>query len=283
MINCNEAKKISLVSILDKIGAKKVKQTNREVWYLSPFRNESTSSFKIDLTKNIWFDHGEGIGGNVLDFMMRYYECDLKRALQILNSQSFSFQQQAFKNIASEKEKNYEIRVIKPLTTPQLINYIQGRHIDSKIAQKYCREVHYTLNGKEYYGVGFKNVLEGYEVRNKYVKMCLGKKALTLISNNKDSVVVLESWSDFVSFLTLYPHREYRHDFLILNSVAIIKQASKLLIKYARILACLDNDEAGNTATKKFIDAFPNNVKDGRSLYSNHKDLNDFIIEKFGR
>lgn len=283
MINCSEAKKISLVSILDKIGAKKVKMTNCEVWYLSPFRNESTASFKVDVPKNIWYDHGEALGGNVLDFVMKYYKCDLKGALEVLDKESFSFHQPILLSNASEKEKNYIIEAVRAIENRKLKDYLEERKLSLKTTQKYCKEIHYTLNGKRYYGVGFKNVSEGYEIRNKYIKMCLGKKAISLISNNKDSVIVFESWSDFVSFLTLYPLREYRHDFLILNSVAIIKQASTLLFKYARIIACLDNDEAGNKATQKLLNAFPNSVKDGRSLYSNHKDLNDFLIAKLGR
>lgn len=193
MINCSEAKKISLVSILDKMGAKKIKQNNREVWYISPFRNESTASFKIALEKNIWFDHGEGKGGNVLDFVMRYYNCDLKKALQILDNDSFSFHQPISHDEAIEKEKNYEIRTIKPLTNIQLVNYIQSRYISLKMAKKYCVEVYYTLNNQSYFGIGFINDFEGYEIRNKYVKMCLGTKAPSYFNNNSSQIVLFES------------------------------------------------------------------------------------------
>ncbi|MVX35392.1 toprim domain-containing protein [Myroides sp. LoEW2-1] len=221
-MTCIEAKKISLESVLDKIGAKKVKQTNREIWYISPFRNETTGSFKIDLSKNIWFDHGEGKGGNILDFVMRYYKCDLKEALQVLDIESFSFHQPTIQGNAIEKEKNYKIEEIKPLINTQLINYIQSRSIDLKMAKEYCVELHYRLNDKSYYGIGFKNDLKGYEVRNKYVKMCLGTKAPSYFNNNSSQIILFESWSDFLSFLTLYPKAEKRYDYLILNSVGTL-------------------------------------------------------------
>ncbi|WP_166520715.1 toprim domain-containing protein [Myroides sp. LoEW2-1] len=311
MINCSEAKKISLISILDKIGAKKVKQTNREAWYLSPFRNETTASFKIDLSKNIWFDHGEGKGGNVLDFVMRYYKCELKEALQILDDESFSFHQPTFQDDAIEKEKKYEIRAIKPLANTQLINYIQSRRINLKMAKKHCVELHYSLNDKSYYGIGFKNELNGYEVRNKYIKMCLGTKAPSYFNNNSSQIVLFESWSDFLSFLTLYPKAEKSYDYLILNSVGTLNtilnsdtnnylykctngESDKCIhvhsdkcikntlykeLKYDIIICCFDNDAAGNNATRKVQDAFPNRIKDGRSLYPTHKDLNDYIMK----
>ena len=320
IMTCNEAKKISLVSILDKIGTQKIKQNNHEVWYISPFRNETTASFKIDINKNIWFDHGAGNGGNVLDFIMAFYKCDLKEALRILDNESFSFHQLIFHDETIEKEKNYEIRAIKPLTNTQLINYIQNRCISLKIAKKYCVEVYYSLNNKSYYGIGFTNDSEGYEIRNKYIKMCLGTKAPSYFNNNSNQIVLFESWSDFLSFITLYPKAENRYDFLILNSVGtlnnvLVKEPNNYLykctngendncinvqldksikeqkdncikntlykqLKYETIICCFDNDDAGNVATEKVQNAFPNRVKDGRYLYPNHKDLNDRISTK---
>ncbi|MCH5684068.1 hypothetical protein LWM68_07155 [Niabella sp. W65] len=38
------------------------------------------------------------------------------------------------------------------------------------IADRYCREVRYELNGKVYYGIGFRNDLGGFEIRNPYFK-----------------------------------------------------------------------------------------------------------------
>ncbi|MDM1362508.1 toprim domain-containing protein [Myroides marinus] len=310
-MTCNEAKKISLVSILDKIGAKKVKQNNHEVWYLSPFRNETTASFKIDLAKNIWFDHGEGFGGNVLDFIMRYHDCSLKEALQILDHGSFSFHQPTFQSDITDKEKKYEIKAIKPLINTQLIDYIQSRCINLKIAKKYCVELHYSLKDKAYFGIAFLNDSDGYEVRNKYIKMCLGTKVPSYFNNNSSQIILFESWSDFLSFLTLYPRAEKRYDYLILNTVGTLnailnddtnnylykctngesdncinihmdKSINNALykeLKYDIIICCFDNDDAGNKTTKKVQDAFPNRVKDGRYLYPNHKDLNDYIMK----
>uniref|UniRef100_UPI0011811E99 toprim domain-containing protein n=1 Tax=Myroides sp. N17-2 TaxID=2030799 RepID=UPI0011811E99 len=170
-----------------------------------------------------------------------------------------------------------------------------------KIARKYCVELLYRLNDKTYYGIGFKNDSEGYEIRNKYVKMCLGTKAPSYFNNNSSQIVLFESWSDFLSFLTLYPKAERHYDYLILNSVGtlhnvLINETNNYLykctngasdicikntlykeLKYDIIICCFDNDDAGNKTTEKVKNTFPNRVKDGRYLYPNHKDLNDFI------
>ncbi|MDM1445883.1 toprim domain-containing protein [Myroides odoratimimus] len=279
-MTCNEAKKISLASILEKIGTKKVKQNNQEAWYLSPFRNEATASFKVDLLKNLWYDHGEGKGGNVLDFVMRYYKCELKEALQILDDESFSFHQPTFQDDAIEKEKNYKIRAIKPLTNTQLINYIQSRGISLKMARKYCVELHYRLNDKKYFGIGFKNVLEGIEIRNRYFKGCLGTKSITLIKNNCNQVILFEGWIDFLSLLILYPKIENRFNYIILNSTSQKETVPELDSNYERIYLCFDNDNTGNETTIYFQKKYENHTKDIRYLFKNHKDVNDYLINK---
>ncbi|MGG5507161.1 MULTISPECIES: toprim domain-containing protein [unclassified Myroides] len=265
---------------MEKIGTKKVKQNNREAWYLSPFRNEATASFKVDLLKNLWYDHGEGKGGNVLDFVMRYYKCEVKEALQILDDESFSFHQPTFQDDAIKKEKNYKIRAIKPLTNTQLINYIQSRGISLKIARKYCVELHYSLNDKKYFGIGFKNVLEGIEIRNRYFKGCLGTKSITLIENNCNQVILFEGWIDFLSLLMLYPKIENRFNYIILNSTSQKETVPELDSNYERIYLCFDNDNTGNETTIYFQKKYENHTKDIRYLFKNHKDVNDYLINK---
>jgi 5S rRNA maturation endonuclease (ribonuclease M5) len=279
IMNCKKAKKISLVSILDKIGAEKKKITEREVWYLSPFSNEKTASFKIDTNKNVWFDFGSGKGGNVLDFIMLNYKCDLKGALAILDKDclSFSFHQQSILKIASERKKNYEVRFVKPISNYNLIDYVKSRFLNIQMVKKFCIEVHYEINGKSFYGIGFKNNLEGYEIRNKYFKGCLGKKAITTINRQSDIVSLFESWSDFLSYLTL-KNKIPDEDFLILNSANQILNTNEELKKYSKIKIFFDNDNSGNKAA----DFLKNNLKtellDCRKHFFNYNDLNDYLI-----
>ncbi|MCB0458954.1 MAG: DNA primase, partial [Flavobacteriaceae bacterium] len=64
-----------------------------EAWFLSPFRSESQASFKVSKTKNRWYDHGTGIGGNVIDLVIQLMKCTVQEALNFLNNDlsSFSF------------------------------------------------------------------------------------------------------------------------------------------------------------------------------------------------
>ncbi|MCB1810000.1 MAG: DNA primase, partial [Candidatus Competibacteraceae bacterium] len=59
--------------LLAALGFKPVKEDKGELWYLSPFRQETDASFKITRDGKAWYDHGEGAGGNILKFACRYY------------------------------------------------------------------------------------------------------------------------------------------------------------------------------------------------------------------
>jgi DNA primase len=82
-MNCQNAKKIDLVSFLKKQGLTPSKTKGENVWFLSPFRKETTPSLKIDTNQNLWYDFGEGAGGkSVLDFVIRLKNCSVKEALE---------------------------------------------------------------------------------------------------------------------------------------------------------------------------------------------------------
>lgn len=283
-MNCETAKTIKLSSILDQIGAYKIRTSNHDVWYLSPFRKEQTASFKVDLRKNVFYDFGEGFGGTTLDFVMQYYQCDIPNALKILREDfnSFSFQQQAIPVLNEEvnSKKNYEITTVKTLSNPVLMDYLKSRKLNLELCRNYLCEVHYQLNGKNYYGIGFKNDQNGFEIRNKYVKLCLGKKWFTHIKNESSSAIILESWSDFIALLTLHPKLEKTHDFVILNSLILSSKIDPIIERYERIFLTLDSDEAGSKVTQKLLEKWSEKCTDYRNIFSNSKDLNEFLIKK---
>ena len=107
---------------------------------------------------------------------------------------------------------------VKEISSFPLIQYLETRKLPLEITNRYCKEIHYSLNDKSYYAIAFPNDEKGYEIRNKYVKMCLVKKEISLIKNNQNQLKIFESWSDFISYLFLFPTDEFLYDSLILNS-----------------------------------------------------------------
>jgi hypothetical protein len=279
-MNCKKAKLIDLISYLKKQGFKVGKTTTKDVWFYSPFRNnERTPSFKVDVTKNVWYDFSEGVGGTIIDFIMNYNNCSIKGALAILSEGTFSIHQQK-EQIKSEKTPTYSIKKVTELTNQKLLDYLSCRKINLTFAKRFCFQVHYSFSdGKELFGIGFMNDIGGLEIRNKFFKGCLGKKEITTINNNSDVVSIFESWTDWLSYMSLKKEIT-KENFIILNSTSMIKKVIDLLGEYSIIKVFLDNDTSGDQATNFLIENTNNKIIDKRIHYKNFNDLNDYLVNQ---
>ena len=278
-MNCTQFNKISVEEVLQSLGHFPTKQNEKEAWFINPFSKENYASFKIDKNINYWYLFSEGIGGNNIDFMKKYLNASISEVLNWAENQNFSsFHQQTNNQKLFNLPKTYEIIDVKEIQHPALIQYLKSRKVE---AQKHLvSEIHYQMNDKKYFGIGFKNDSEGYEIRNAYSKICLGKKDITTIKNNSKSLRVFEGFFDFLSFKNIEKSLENEtSDYMILNSVSMINKIKNSLENYEKIDLYFDNDEAGNRAVQ-MIKSEGNDAEDCRVLYSDFKDLNDWLIHK---
>lgn len=276
-MNCKQFNTIPLEEVLLSLGHLPTKQSEKEAWFLNPFAKENHASFKINKNLNYWYLHSEGIGGKNIDFMKRYLNASVSEVLIWAENQNFSsFHQQNISNTKLEKlSKNYEVIEIKNVQHPALLEYLKERKVEYQ--DQFINEIHYRINDKNYFGIGFKNDSGGYEIRNKYSKICLGKKDISTIRNNSNSVRIFEGFFDFLSFKNLENELEKEpSDYLILNSVSMIHNIKNSIGKYEKVEFYLDNDEAGNR-TVEIISSEIQNGKDCRILYSDFKDLNEYL------
>lgn len=279
-MNCKQFNSIKLEEVLQILGHLPTKQTEKEAWFLNPFSKENHASFKINKNLNYWYLHSEGIGGKNVDFMKKYLNASVKEVLEWAENQNFSsFQQQKTSNSKLENlSKNYEIIEIKNVQHPALLEYLKERNVENQT--QFLQEIHYRMNDKNYFGIGFKNDSGGYEIRNKYSKICLGKKDVSTIKNGSENLKIFEGFFDFLSFKNVENFLEKKpSDYLILNSVSMIHNIKNSLGDYENIELYLDNDEAGNRAVE-ILKSENKNVEDCRILYSGFKDLNDWLIHK---
>jgi DNA primase len=279
-MNCKQFNSIKLEEVLLKLGHLPKTQTEKEAWFLNPFATENHASFKINKNLNYWYLHSEGIGGNTTDFMIKYLKASVKEVLEWAEKQTFSsFQPQNFQNQNLENvHKNYEILEIKNIQHSALLEYLNERKVANQTA--FLQEIHYRMNGKNYFGIGFKNDSGSYEIRNKFAKICLGKKDSTTIKNNSKSVKIFEGFFDFLSFKNVEEYLEKEpSDYIILNSVSMIFKIKNSLENYKNIELYFDNDEAGNRAVEMLKNEMEN-VEDARILYKDFKDLNEYLTRK---
>jgi len=279
-MNCKQFNSISLEEVLLSLGHLPTKQNEKEAWYLNPFASESQASFKINKILNYWYLFSEGIGGTNTDFMKKYLNVSVNEVLIWAEDQNFSsFQRQNIPyNKSKNPAKNYEIIDVINIQHPALLQYLRERKVGNQ--NQFLQEIQYRMNNKNYFGIGFKNDSGGYEIRNKYSKICLGKKDVSTIKNRSESLRVFEGFFDFLSFKNVENFLEKEPaDYLILNSVSMISNIKKSLDSYENIELYLDNDEAGNRAVE-MIENENKNAEDCRVLYSDFKDLNDWMIHK---
>lgn len=281
-MNTTQARVIPIEKILQNLGYVPTKSNENESWYLSPFRIEKTASFKLNRKINRWFDHGEQEGGNVIDFVIQKFGFNVTEALNYLEKFNtlFSFQKQIFKVPNKNCDRIYHIEKVIPIQHFALLQYLESRQIKNYKNIEQLKEVHYTINDKKYFGIGFQNNSQGWEIRSKYAKICLKKKDVTLINNDSQILRIFEGFFDYLSFQQIWNNIPMgESDSLILNSVALLERNISILQNYKIIELFLDNDEAGDKYTKLISTQFPE-AKDGRITYSEYKDLNEFLCKK---
>lgn len=293
-MNIEQSKKLSIIDFLDKEGIKPAKIRGNAYWYLSPFRNERTPSFKVSRKDNLWYDYGTQEGGDLVELAKRIYDKpSVSDALAAIASKEIASVGKAMETAIEAMEytvtKMNDIRLL-PLRSNALLSYFNTRRVDTTIGRMYCREIHYKTEQKHYYGIAFGNLSDGYEVRNPYFKGCIGHKDITLIAHTfnewQDGCLVFEGFMDFLSYLTLVMRKDRRFviespcDYMILNSVANLKRALQYLDRYTHIHCFFDNDHAGRKTAETVMELYEYRVTNESFRYVKYKDVNDYLMDK---
>lgn len=293
-MNIEQSKKLSIIDFLDKEGIKPAKTKGNACWYLSPFRNERTPSFKVSRKENLWYDYGIQEGGDLVELVRRMYDkASVSDALAVIASKEVAAVGKATGVAIDEREytatKMNDVRLF-PLRNYALLSYLRSRYVDTTIGMMYCREIHYKIGQKHYYGIAFGNLSDGYEVRNPYFKGCIGRKDITLLAHTfgtwKDACMVFEGFMDFLSYMTLAKQGDRRFaiespcDYMILNSVANLRKGLRYLERYTHIRCFLDNDIAGRKTVEVIKGLHEYRLTDESFRYADCKDVNDYLMKK---
>lgn len=268
-MNCKQANtKISIKDVLNSFSLSPSKENSKSAYYFAIDREEKTPSLLVNYVKNFAFDFGTGRKYDNVSIVQCMKQCSVSEALEYLARFSPNF-----KIETDFSQSSQQILSIKKVSHPALMEYLKTRKIYTQ--RNFLVEIHYTINHKKYYAIGFKNNSDGWELRNSFYKGGLLKKDISLISNNSKKVCVFEGFMDALSYIELNEILE--DDILVLNSIALLNKAKIVLEKYDEINLYLDHDRAGEKATRELIFSFPN-AKDCSSFYARFKDLNQFLI-----
>ncbi|RIV44706.1 toprim domain-containing protein [Flagellimonas pelagia] len=279
-MDCEKARNIDIVSTLANLGHFPVRKTEKEAWFLSPFRSETQASFKVSLKKNYWIDFGTFEGGSTIDLIMKMENCSVREALERLsgNMDHFSFHQRPNPTKKKHRANSIQIIEIKEIEHRALEDYLSSRKISTKTARKLCKEVHYRIGERTYFGIGLQNRSGGWELRNSYWKGSTSPKDVSLIKNDSKKLAITEGMFDMLTLLELRPELLNTHDLLVLNTTAFVKRMISEIKDYENVGLLLDRDKAGHGMTELLIEKCPNS-RDISFLYVGFKDINEWKMK----
>jgi hypothetical protein len=282
-LSYSNAKKIAITDYLGQLGFEPARVRGNDYWYRSPFRSERDASFKVNVKMNLWYDHGEGIGGTLLDLGSKLHSCTVKEFVERLENSNLSFDRSPV-NAKLPPENRIEIISAYPLADGSLIEYLNGRKIDLQTAQDHCKEIEFKITKRTYKAVGFRNNSGGFELRNTWFKGSSSPKDVTLFKNGFENLIVTEGFIDYLSLHQLKDNNIQRDlkesDHLILNSISFIRKALPVIKTYKVRQLFLDNDQAAEKA-KAFLRASNIEFSDRSGFYAKHKDVNDLLTKSY--
>ena len=277
-LTCSEVRQMDLVDYLSQLGHRPQKIRNVDYWYHSPLRTEKTPSFKVNRKLNVWYDHGLGKGGNLVDFGILYYNCTIKEFLHMLKD-NFSFHPHVPINdsVKEEQESRVEIQKVNRLTSLPLLRYLHKRNISISIADPICKEVHFKMNDKSYSAIGFQNKSEGWELRNEYFKGSSAPKDVTFHNNGGQELAVFEGFFNYLSFLQIHKYfQQQQLNFLVLNSLSFFEKGRSIMEAHNTVYLYLDRDRNGQDVTQKALQK-SSKYRDESGLYEHYNDLNELL------
>ncbi len=287
---------ISLSGYLKEQGYLPARKIGVQLAYRSPFRKEENPSFFVNDQKGVWYDHGEGKGGTVIDLAMQLHNLSLPEAMRHFNRDNFSKMGKGAYHFEKVKKEKAAVKVLKVQDLGEnqaLIDYLESRGIyEEAIKIGLLKEIYYRIDigdeEKHYFGVGWQNEAGGWEVSSKFSKMCLLSKDVSKwfrkdSTSKLEKIGVFEAMFDYLSALKLNWIRE-QGQIIVLNSTALVSKLREKLGKYTslqKIECYFDNDKSGDMATKTLeLFASENKIQfeDMRGNYQGVKDVNEYLI-----
>jgi hypothetical protein len=275
-----------LVDLLARLGYKPVKPSGKELIYVSMLRDSDiTPSFSVDDRLSVWYDHGLGKGGNIIDFAQAYWQHlsfqeVLEKIVAVCNTEITA---NGFANDARSRKRSpvkiphYEVEDVRDIgNNTSITEYLKSRGI-WQAAQGRIHEVYYYVEDqkkqrKNFFAAGWQNEFGSWEVRNLYFKGCLGRKAITFIEGDENKLSVFEGYLNYLSWLTENP---FSWDaILVLNTTSLLEAATRKAREFNDVSLYFDRDQSGYQASIDFIQAVPNAV-DCSTQYLNFNDYND--------
>ena len=303
-MNIEQAKAIPLQTILERMSAPLSRQNDREAWYCSPLRQERTASLHVHIGKNVWYDFGEGKGGDGLALVCAYLTASGEAATVVdalrwlgnmTGSNGGSLPPTKTKGFSRhfEPDTGWLLKSAKPIEHLALIRYLELRGIPLTLARQHLKQIHAKnlRTGRGIFALGLRNEEGGYELRNPFFKGSISPKTITFIRGltpKPESIHVFEGIMDFLSAAADCPEQQLNGDAIVLNSVTNLNDAVPYIkgYGYKTLYSWMDNDPAGGKARQALYQLARQEPgllhQPQNDLYAPHEDVNAWRMHRLG-
>lgn len=274
-MNSKQIKEISIREVMENFSLFPERDNSITGFYLAIDRVERDPNLLVNFVHNSAIDFKSTNSFNVVSIVQTIKKCTESEALAYLEIVHNNFLNSSPKMLKDEVSKTFKIIDIKDNLHPLNLQSIVG--LDVNINCDLFSEIWFEDGLKKYYGIAFKNDSGGYEIRSKYMNICLLKKDITTIKNGGKKLLVFQDYTELLTYKFLFETNESEpSDYLILNSNSMIKKIKNEMVNYNKIIVYFGNTEAGDFATEQ-VKSFSEKVVDGRFLYSHLENINQLV------
>ncbi len=253
----------------------------KEYFFAHP--HQRTGSIAVSDTKNKWYDHSQGVGGDILYAIMHFEQKSFIEVMEAVDKSIHTYKPPVEIKTASKAVEFNILHESEQLVHPALIRYIRSRGLEPQHLSGMAKEIQWAKGGKKFFGIGFTNDRGGYAVRSGIFKFNIGTNHVTNIQIGTDplGIKIFEGAFDLASFKKLNPSASYHS--IVLNGLAnlttpYMKEINCRALKHKLAVDLyLDDDRAGDEKTALAKQCIKN-AEDRRGLYRNFQDLNDYLV-----
>ncbi len=269
-MNIEQAQRIPLSVILDKMGKAPQRTNGHRQLYSSPLRNERTPSLWVNTKTNRWRDFGDDKwkGGDTVHLVRGYLYAEgesfeVTDALRWIRNMTDYIPRIRPVPVEEYKEdaSTLKLRSVGPIQKEGLVQYGESRGIPSSILKTYFQEIRFLNRNTEKttFALCMKNESKGYEIRNSFFKGTIQKKDITFIRGTvpkPPGILIFEGMMDFATIIAQRNGKPLEDDAMILNSLACLDQGSAYIRNYGYrfCYTYMDNDQPGISATKSWAE-----------------------------
>lgn len=280
-----QARRTDLANFLINQG-EKVKKSGSEYEWLD-------GSQKVTIRGHLWYHQYEQKGGDVIDFVCRFYNKDYAEAVEML-----------LNNCGGQIITSPHIeRVHKPFELPprndrmsRVFSYLLlTRGVDKKVLYEFVRKRMIYESAKYHNAVFVGYDLDG-NPRHAHLRGTVSSNAFKgNVSGSKpeysfhwngtsEKLFLFEAPIDMLSFISMHKENWKSDTYVASCSVSdrVLFQCLKDNPNIKKVYLCFDNDEAGQTANKRISEKLNKiNIKN-ETLIPKHKDWNEelTLLEK---